>query len=261
MTVVNWNLALDPAGGPHLGGCDTCSGVVTVGPGQAVTENAEYFTLGHLARFVAPGAERIASSSFGTTGWNGQVMDVAFRNPDGSTGLLVHNESDNPRDFAVQQGDATFEYTLPGGALATFTWPRSHTLDDGYALLDAHGMTATASPGTQTAPAAVDDDASTRFTAGAAQQSGQWLQVDLGRERSLRRVVLDTGADTGDFPRGSELATSADGRRWSAPVAPASGGGQLTTFDLPRTRARFVRVTQTATAPQWWSVADLRIYR
>ena len=41
-TVVTWNLALDPAGGPHLGGCDTCSGVVTVGPGQTVTENAEY---------------------------------------------------------------------------------------------------------------------------------------------------------------------------------------------------------------------------
>ena len=33
-TVVNWNLALDPAGGPHNGGCDTCTGVVTVGPGR-----------------------------------------------------------------------------------------------------------------------------------------------------------------------------------------------------------------------------------
>jgi glucosylceramidase len=76
-TVVNWNLAFDPEGGPHNGGCDTCTGVVTVGPGQTVTRNAEYFTLGHLARFVAPGARRIASTSFGTTGWNGQIMDVA----------------------------------------------------------------------------------------------------------------------------------------------------------------------------------------
>ena len=55
-TVVNWNLALDPSGGPHNGGCDTCTGVVTVGPGQTVTRNAEYYTLGHLARFVRPGA-------------------------------------------------------------------------------------------------------------------------------------------------------------------------------------------------------------
>ena len=103
-TVVNWNIALDPANGPHVGGCGTCTGVVTVGPGDTVTDNAEYYTLGHLARFVKPGAVRIASTSFGTTGWNGQVMDVAFRNPDGGTVLVAHNENDNPQTFAVQEG-------------------------------------------------------------------------------------------------------------------------------------------------------------
>jgi glucosylceramidase len=144
MTVVNWNLALDPSGGPHNGGCGTCTGVITVGPGQTVTRNAEYYTLGHLARFVKPGAVRIASTSFGTTGWNGQIMDVAFRNPDGSTALVVHNENDAPRTFAVAQGDSSFDYTLPGGALATFTWPSSSALNNGLTLLD-DGMTATAS--------------------------------------------------------------------------------------------------------------------
>jgi glucosylceramidase len=129
-TVVNWNLALDPSGGPHHNGCATCTGVVTVGPGQSVTENAEYFTLGHLARFVRPGAVRIASTSWGTTGWNGEIMDAAFRNPDGSTALVVHNENDDPRTFAVDEGGRSFDYTLPGGALATFTWPAPHARDD-----------------------------------------------------------------------------------------------------------------------------------
>jgi glucosylceramidase len=124
-TVVNWNLALDPSGGPHHNGCDTCSGVITVGPGQTVTRNAEYYTLGHLARFVEPGAERIASTSWGTTGWNGEIMDAAFRNDDGTIALVVHNENDAPRSFAVAQGGRSFEYTLPGGALATFTWPET----------------------------------------------------------------------------------------------------------------------------------------
>ena len=260
-TVVNWNLALDPAGGPHLGGCDTCTGVVTVGPGQTVTENAEYYTLGHLARFVRPGAVRIASTSFGTTGWNGQIMDAAFRNPDGSTALVVHNENDDPRSFAVAQGGASFAYTLPGGALATFTWPASPALDDGYVLLDAHGTTATASPEGD-AGNAVDDDATTRWTTGVGQEPGQYLQVDLGRSQPVRRIVLDTGADAGDFPRGYALFTSADGVHWSdAPRATGAGGGQLTTIDVPATAARFLRVVQTATAPQWWSVADLRVYR
>ena len=121
-TVINWNVALDPSGGPHVGGCDNCTPIVTVGPGDAVTRNAEYYTLGHLSRFVKPGAVRIASTSFGTTGWNGQVMDEAFRDPDGTTVLVAHNENDNPQAFAVSEGGLSFTYTLPGGALATFTW-------------------------------------------------------------------------------------------------------------------------------------------
>ena len=251
-TVVNWNLALDPAGGPHNGGCGTCTGVVTVGPGQTVTENAEYYTLGHLARFVRPGAVRIASTSFGTTGWNGQIMDAAFRNRDGSTALVVHNENDEPRSFAVAQGGSSFEYTLPGGALATFTWPASRALDDGRVLL--------AGQRAGEAAKAADDDATTRWTTGAAQAPGQSLQVDLGRVQRVRRVVLDTGADTGDFPRGYTLLTSTDGSHWSE-RATGAGDGQLTTIDIPATSARFVRVVQTATAPQWWSVADVRVYR
>ncbi|GGL05930.1 glycoside hydrolase family 30 protein [Mangrovihabitans endophyticus] len=123
-SVVTWNIALDSTGGPHNGGCDTCTGLVTVQPDGSVTTNAEYYTIGHLSKFVQPGAVRIGSTSFGTTGWNGQIMDVAFRNPDGSTALVVHNENDDPRSFAVSVGDRIFEYTLPGGALATFTWPR-----------------------------------------------------------------------------------------------------------------------------------------
>ena len=251
-TVVNWNLALDPSGGPHNGGCDTCTGVVTVGPGQTVTENAEYYTLGHLARFVRPGAVRIASTSFGTTGWNGQIMDAAFRNRDGSTALVVHNENDEPRSFAVAQGGSSFEYTLPGGALATFTWPAARALDDGRVLLGVSGAGEAAK--------AADDDATTRWSTGAAQAPGQTLQVDLGRVQRVRRAVLDTGVDVGDFPRGYALLTSADGTHWTE-RATGAGAGQLTTIDIPATSARFVRVVQTSTAPQWWSVADVRVYR
>jgi glucosylceramidase len=260
-TVVNWNLALDPSGGPHNGGCGTCSGVITVGPGQTVRRNAEYYTLGHLARFVKSGAMRIASTSFGTTGWNGQIMDAAFRNPDGSTALVVHNENDAPRTFAVAQGDRSFDYTLPGGALATFTWPRSPALDAGLQLLDQHGMTATASPAAPSNPAnAIDDDATTSWSTGSSQQPGQYLSVDLGRAETVRRVVLDTGANATDFPVGYLLSTSTDGVAWSPPVASGAGSGQLTVIDLTATRSRYLRVTQTSTATQPWTVADLRVY-
>jgi glucosylceramidase len=121
-------------------------------------------------------------------------------------------------------------------------------------------MSATASPVGEPGNA-VDDDATTRWTSGAAQQPGQWVQVDLGRSQRIRRVVLDTGVDVGDFPRGYALYTSRDGSHWTGPVATGAGQGQLTTIDFATTEARFLRVVQTATAPQWWSIADLRVYR
>ena len=235
-TVVNWNLALHADGSPHNGGCDTCTGVITIDPAGTWSKNAEYFTLGHLARFVQPGASRIASTSFGTTGWNGQIMDVAFRNRDGSTALVVHNENDDPRTFAVAQGGESFDYTLPGGALATFVWRAP--LDDGYRLLDPP-----AGP-----EEAVDDDAVTTWT-------GTTLDLDLGRTQRVRRVVLDTGAAAG-YRGAFTLSASTDGVHWHD-AATGTGAGQLTTIDVPATQARYLRVALNAPA----TVADVRIYR
>jgi glucosylceramidase len=110
-TMINWNLALDPAGGPHNGGCGTCTGVITVGPGDTFSYDAEYFTLGHAARFVQPGAVRIASSE-----------GAAFRNRDGTIALIVHNTTDAARPVRVGTGSRSAAYTLPPGALATFVW-------------------------------------------------------------------------------------------------------------------------------------------
>jgi glucosylceramidase len=76
----------------------------------------------------------------------------------------------------------------------------------------------------------------------------------------VRRVVLDTGPDSGDFPRGYTLSVSRDGQRWDD-VASGSGTGQLTRIDVRPARARWLRVTQSGSAPQWWTVADLRVYR
>ncbi|XVU25268.1 glycoside hydrolase family 30 beta sandwich domain-containing protein [Actinoplanes sp. CA-054009] len=248
-TVINWNLALDETNGPHTGGCGTCTGVLTVAADGTVTRNAEYYTLGHAARFLRPGAVRVASTSFGTTGWNGQIQDVAFINPDGSTVLIAHNQNDNPQAFGVRLGARSFVYTLPGGALATFVW-RGHSADR---PIPPAGWTASS-------PAAVDDDATTRFTTGSPQQPGQHLQVDFGQAQRVGRVVFDAGAFLGDAPRGWTIAGSADGHRWFA--AARGAGGQFASATFPGRPIRYVRMTLTAADPAaWWSVADVRAYR
>ncbi|MFC6158037.1 discoidin domain-containing protein [Kribbella jiaozuonensis] len=255
-SVVNWNIALDSTGGPHLGGCDTCTGLVTLQPDGTVTTDAEYYTIGHLSKFVKPGAVRIGSTSYGTTGWNGQLMSAAFRNSDGTTALLVHNENDDPRSFTVAVGDKTFDYELPGGAIATYTWGRVAT--DVPQQLAVAG--ATASVNGADAGLLTDQDGSTVWQSKEAQALGQWVQVDLGKTQTFRQVALDSGGNAGDYARGYEVAVSKDGVSWQT-VASGASTGQLTTVELRPTRARYVRVTSTGSAANWWSLADLRIYR
>ncbi|MFI5910325.1 RICIN domain-containing protein [Dactylosporangium sp. NPDC051541] len=116
-TVTTWNMALDQNHGPVIGSCTNCMGVVTVN-GGSVTYNAEYYVLGHLAKFVKPGAVRIDSTNQG----QGGIENVAFRNPDGSIVLVAVN-SGGAQNFQVSFGGSSFGYNLPAGAMATFTWP------------------------------------------------------------------------------------------------------------------------------------------
>jgi glucosylceramidase len=78
----------------------------------------EYYILGHLGKFVVPGAHRINSNTFGA----GSIEDVAFQNPDGSIVLLLLNSASNAGTFTVNFTGQSFNYTLPAGAVATFTW-------------------------------------------------------------------------------------------------------------------------------------------
>jgi glucosylceramidase len=186
-------------------------------------------------------------------------MDVAFRNPDGSTALVVHNQNDDPRTFSVAVGHRSFDYTLPGGALATFTWPRSRALATDLDPVPLRGAVATAVPAGEGAALAVDDDASTRWSSGQAQAPGQYLQIDLGARKVFRRVAIDSGGHEGDYARGWRLEVSNDASTWRT-VATGRSTGPLTNLDLPRTRARHLRVTATAATGNWWSVADVRLY-
>ncbi|PPS72501.1 MULTISPECIES: RICIN domain-containing protein [Streptomyces] len=117
-TVINWNLALDQNGGPHQGHCgNRCNGIVEIANGN-VTPGAEYYVLGHVAKFIKVGATRIGSTSQGSGG----VQNVVFENPDGSRAAFVVNAATNARQFSLTDNGKSLAYTLPAGAVATFVW-------------------------------------------------------------------------------------------------------------------------------------------
>lgn len=116
-----WGIALDQDHGPHDGGCDTCRPLVTVDLSAApatVSYTGDLYGLGHASRFVHPGATRIGSTSNGPDG----LQTVAFQDTDRTLVLLVLNNSAEPASFQIGWQGKSLTTTLPGSALATYTW-------------------------------------------------------------------------------------------------------------------------------------------
>jgi glucosylceramidase len=119
--VLMWNLALDPQFGPHKGGCTNCRGMVTIDPQTArVTRNMEYYAFAHASRFVRRDARRIDSET--DAGALPGLDHVAFRNPDGSTVLIVCNSAAEPRRFSVAGPGRRFSVELPASGVVTLVW-------------------------------------------------------------------------------------------------------------------------------------------
>lgn len=117
--VALWNLALDENGGPHLGGCGNCRGVITINSRTgSVTRNVEYYALAHASKFVRPGARRIASTTD-----VGKLQTVAFLNvDDGSRVTIVLNTGSTETSFVIRERGRSFGYRIPGGAVASVRW-------------------------------------------------------------------------------------------------------------------------------------------
>ena len=123
-SVLTWNLALNQNEGPQNGGCYTCVGVVTVNSSTSpasIYYNNTFYAYGQIGKFVMPGANLIGTTSQSTSG----IQDAGFQNPDGSIVLVVLNNGSSSTVFTVSWNGKSFDYTLPGGAAATFYWSPS----------------------------------------------------------------------------------------------------------------------------------------
>ncbi|MFM8330822.1 MAG: glycoside hydrolase family 30 protein [Candidatus Methylumidiphilus sp.] len=115
--VLEWNLAADADCGPHTpGGASACVGALTLG-GGFIERNVAYYLIAHAARFVPPGALRIASNDVG------ELRGVAFLTPLGQIALIVCNGGGgDAQSFAIEYQGQAAAVVLPGGALATYVW-------------------------------------------------------------------------------------------------------------------------------------------
>jgi glucosylceramidase len=115
--VLLWNLAADPAFGPHTnnGGCPVCEGAITL-EGDTVTRNVAYYVVARAAKFVRPGSTRIESNALGA------LPNVAFETPDRKHVLILANNSGDPQSFQIRYRGKNIPTTLKAGSVGTYVW-------------------------------------------------------------------------------------------------------------------------------------------
>ncbi|BFH59958.1 glycoside hydrolase family 30 protein [Paenibacillus azoreducens] len=117
-SVVWWNLALDERNGPTVLSNSTCRGLVQINQASGdVKYELDYYTMGHISKFVMPGAYRIGSTTF-----RDELETAAFLNRDGRTVLILSNRTEQEQTVEIDTGKGFFALTLPGGAAATAKW-------------------------------------------------------------------------------------------------------------------------------------------
>ncbi len=119
-----WNMALRRGGLSRWGWPQNSLVTVDAATGQFAF-NHEYYLMKHLSHFVKPGARVLQASSF--TGYENQL---AFRNPDGSVVVVMHNDTREDLPVRLLIGDQVISPTLAADSFSTFVVPPSPSRND-----------------------------------------------------------------------------------------------------------------------------------
>lgn len=117
-----------------------------------------------------------------------------------------------------------------------------------------------ASHGDNSTKFAIDGNPGTRWSTGTPMVNGMWFVVDLGWQKTVTGLTLDTTGSGNDYPRGYEVYLHDVEDAWGTPVASGKGEGAVLTLEFPPTPCRFVRIVQTGKAEgNFWSIHELTL--
>jgi len=114
---IDWNLLLDETGGPNHAGNLCSAPILAQRADDALLHQSSYWAMGHFARFIQPGAQRVLCAA------SLQALEcTALLNPDGTLVTVVLNRSDVAIRFALQCGPPDVEVHLPAHSIATYLY-------------------------------------------------------------------------------------------------------------------------------------------
>jgi len=99
-----------------------------------------------------------------------------------------------------------------------------------------------------------------RWSTGANQAPGQYIQIDFGGTVSLTQVAIDNTNQPTDYPNSYTVGLSTNNTTFTTVgMGTPAAMTLIETANFAATSARYLRVTQTGTANVYWSVDELRV--
>ena len=236
-------LAVDGGGNPSLVPVWQAGGG---GGGAFVANNVLYYSANNNLRALDPttGTQLWNNTGVGTIHWQAPVV---------VNGVLYLG--DNGRRLTA--------FSLPSSVVDAGA-PDSGAPDagPGETALSRNGWIASASlsAGGDVPANAIDGNAGTRWSTGAAMANGMSFNVDMQSPQTFDQITMDAAGSNGDYPRGYQIFVSSDGVNFGNAVASGNGTDQLVTAHFASQTARYFQIVQTGAAPNWWSIAELNVY-
>jgi len=108
----------------------------------------------------------------------------------------------------------------------------------------------------------IDGDHWTGWRTMTDQVPGQWVVIDMKERQSFNKIVMDTVWAIYDIPAGYAIHVSDDTANWGAPVATGTGERWgITTATFPMKTGRYIKIEQTGTKKQVWSLFEVDVLR
>ncbi|MDG4861964.1 discoidin domain-containing protein [Streptomyces sp. T-3] len=164
-------------------------------------------------------------------------------------------------DIRIVGGQEVVDDLFAGAESYLRTWGSAEKHDSGANL--ASGAAASASttewwnPFVSFAPGrAVDGDKGTRWA--SEWEPDQWLRIDLGSAKPVKRVTADWEEA---YAKSYRIELSQDGTNWKTAWSTDAGDGGLDTARFTTTQARYVRIQGVERGTKWgYSLREVGVY-
>ena len=94
------------------------------------------------------------------------------------------------------------------------------------------------------------------------QVPGQWVVIDMKERQSFNKIVMDTVWAIYDTPAGYAIYVSDDNTNWGKPVVTGTGERWgITTARFATKTGRYIKIEQTGTKNQVWSLFEVDVVR